>query len=146
MSLLRTSPLDLSWPSWMRSRIPTWADMYEGLEHETAIRVEEYQEDGQYVIRAEIPGIDPDEDVEIVVEDSMLRLSVHKQREKHIEDKRHWRSEFSYGSFQRSILLPAASSQDNVKATYEDGVLEIRIPLDGKATKSRKINVTRRNK
>ena len=90
--------------------------------------------------------IDPDEDVEIVVEDSMLRLSVHKQREKHIEDKRHWRSEFSYGSFQRSILLPAASSQDNVKATYEDGVLEIRIPLDGKATKSRKINVTRRNK
>lgn len=146
MSLLRTSPLDLSWPSWMRTRIPTWADMYEGIDHDTAIRVEEFQEDGQYVIRAEVPGIDPDEDVEIVVEDSMLRLAVHKQREKHVEDKRHWRSEFSYGSFQRSILLPAASTQENVRATYEDGVLEIRIPLDGKASKSRKISVTRRTK
>lgn len=146
MSLLRTSPFDVSWPSWVRNRVPTWADMYDGLGTESMIRVEEYQEDGSYVIRAEIPGINPDEDVEIIIEDSVLRLNVHKQREKHVEDKRHWRSEFSYGSFQRAILLPSTANDDNVKATYQDGVLEIRIPMDGKATKSHKIQVTRRNK
>ena len=146
MSLTRTSPFEISWPSWMRTRMPSWADMYDGMGVESTIRVEEYQEDGQYVIRAEAPGIDPDKDVEIVVEDSILRLNIHKERERHHEDKRHWRSEFSYGSFQRSILLPAGSTDENVKASYADGVLEVRVPLDGKTSSAKKITITRRTK
>lgn len=146
MSLLRTSPFEVSWPSWMRTRIPTWADMYDGPGSDSAIRVEEFQENGQYVIRAEAPGIDPDKDVDIEIEDSILRLNVHREHSKHQEDKRSWRSEFSYGSFQRSILLPAGAIDENVKASYADGVLEVRVPIDGKTSKSKKVQVTRRTK
>lgn len=61
MSLLRKSYIDLDWPSWMATRFPFdrfdgWTDM--GVD--AGIRVEEFEKDGNFVIRAEAPGIDPD--------------------------------------------------------------------------------------
>lgn len=89
------------------------------------MRIEDYVEDGAYVLRAELPGIDPDKDVEITIGDGVLRVKAQREearRETH-------RSEFHYGSLSRSVTLPATADDDDVTATYRHGVLEIRIGL-----------------
>src|SRR5436190_1626113 len=79
-----------------------------------AIRVEDYVEDGSYVVRAELPGIDPDKDVEITVTGDVLRIHAERQ----IEHKEGHRSEFRYGSFTRSLELPRGVTVKDVKAAY----------------------------
>ena len=70
------------------------------------IRIEDFVEDGIYVLRAEMPGIDPDKDVEIHVSDHTLRLRAERRQETTVDKKGHYRSEFRYGSFTRSVPLP----------------------------------------
>ncbi|XVQ09667.1 Hsp20/alpha crystallin family protein [Spirillospora sp. CA-255316] len=89
-----------------------------------AIRVENGIEDGDYVIRAELPGIDPDKDVEITVTGGVLRLHA----ERHDKKDTH-RSEFRYGAFTRSLALPADVDPDTITASYDQGILTVRVPL-----------------
>ena len=136
--------LDVQWPEWMAERMPLdrwerWMDFVGG----SAISVEEYEEGGQFVIRAEVPGIDPDRDVELTVVDGSLRLKVHRTRESHNGDRAHFRSEFEYGSLQRFVLLPASASEKDVKASYKDGILEVRFPMNGGIAKEHKVSITR---
>ncbi|MEV0724359.1 Hsp20/alpha crystallin family protein [Micromonospora purpureochromogenes] len=87
-----------------------------------SIRIEDYLDGDQYVIRAEMPGIDPVKDVRITFADSELRLDVvRKETTRH--DKT--RSEFHYGSFSRTIPLPAGVMEKTIAARYADGMLEI---------------------
>ena len=81
------------------------------------------------MIRAELPGIDPDKDVEITVADGVLRLAA--KREEHSEESRpdSYHSEFRYGSFERHLRLPAGAREADVKASYKDGILEVRVPM-----------------
>jgi HSP20 family protein len=90
---------------------------------EPSIRIEDYLEDDRYVVRAELPGIDPTKDVEITYVDGMLRLSVTRGEER----REKGRSEFHYGSFHRTILLPAGAKEDTIAATYHNGLLEITV-------------------
>ena len=89
------------------------------------IKVEEYVEDDHYVVRAELAGIDPAKDVEVTVGSGYL--TIHAERSDKFEGKR--RSEFRYGSFSRTIGLPAHADEDAVKATYHDGILTISVGL-----------------
>ena len=89
-----------------------------------------------------MPGIDPDKDVEITVSDGMLHLSAERRSETKTEDKKGYRSEFRYGSFSRSVRLPAGAGEEDVKATYTDGILEVRIPIDEKSNGARKIPIS----
>ncbi|KIQ66383.1 hypothetical protein TR51_01770 [Kitasatospora griseola] len=89
------------------------------------IRVEECVEDGTWVIRAELPGIDPDKDVEITVQDGVLRIKAERTEEK--KDKH--RSEFRYGSFERAVRLPGEAKEKEITASYDRGVLTVRAPL-----------------
>ncbi|WP_262379982.1 Hsp20/alpha crystallin family protein [Nonomuraea sp. PA05] len=81
--------------------------------------------DGRYVLRAELPGIDPDKDVEIVVHGGMLHIRAEKTRKM---TEAH-RSEFAYGSLTRTVTLPATARTDDVKAVYKGGVLEVSVGL-----------------
>src|SRR6478735_7249321 len=83
------------------------------------IRVEDKMEDDHYVIRAELPGINPDNDVKITVDDHTLVIDAERSEEK--ADKTH--TEFQYGSFHRAMSLPAGVKPDDVTATYTDGIL-----------------------
>ncbi|NYF60059.1 Hsp20/alpha crystallin family protein [Micromonospora purpureochromogenes] len=87
-----------------------------------SIRIEDYLDGDQYVIRAEMPGIDPVKDVRITFADSELRLDVVR-KETTRRDKT--RSEFHYGSFSRTIPLPAGVMEKTIAARYADGMLEI---------------------
>jgi len=91
-----------------------------------SIRVESFMEDGRFVLRVELPGIDPEKDAEITVDHG--RLTVAARREQQHQEARH--SEFHYGSFSRSVLLPAGAKVDKTTATYTDGILEVTVPFD----------------
>jgi len=95
---------------------------------EDLIRVEEYREDGTLVIRADLPGIDPDADVELTVSDGMLHIEAERREEEKKEGKGYVRRELRYGSLSRSLPLPEGVTEADIAATYKDGVLEVRVP------------------
>jgi HSP20 family protein len=107
------------------------------------MKVEEHMDGDDLVVHAEMPGIDPDKDVTISVTGNMLHLQAERRREEKHEEGGRTRSEFSYGSFRRTLPLPVGASEDDVKATYKDGILEIRVPVDHKAAAARKVAVQR---
>ena len=106
------------------------------------LRVEDYVEDGTYVLRAELPGVDPEKDIEVTVSKGILTISAHRQEE---NEGKH-RSEFRYGAFARSVTLPEGADQDHIRASYDKGVLEVVVTLkDQGAEKAQKrIPVTMR--
>jgi HSP20 family molecular chaperone IbpA len=102
------------------------------------VRVEEYIADDRYVVRAELPGIDPDKDVKITVDGGALHIRAEKTRK---AAEAH-RSEFAYGALSRSVTLPATALVEDVKATYMNGVLEVSIGLaTDKKAEGRRITV-----
>ena len=92
------------------------------------IRVDEYQEDGTLVVKAEIPGIDPEKDVELTVVDGVLHIEAERRAEEKTEEKGYVRQELRYGSFTRTLPLPQGVSEADITATYKDGILEVRVP------------------
>jgi HSP20 family protein len=103
------------------------------------IRVEDYVEDGRYVIRAELAGINPEKDLEITT--SAGYLTIHAERSTAMEGKH--RSELRYGTFSRTLQLPAGVDEDDVTADYRDGILTITFGLgQGKKEPVKKIQVT----
>jgi HSP20 family protein len=97
-----------------------WLPMF----HPT-IRVEDYLENELYVIKAELPGMDPEKDVKITYLDGALRLTVSRTE----EHKEAARSEFHYGTFTRTIMLPAGVMENTIEATYEAGILRITMQI-----------------
>lgn len=132
-----------------RTSIPM-ADMLEWLESNSPfnvrglglaphVRVDDYVEDDTFVVRAELPGIDPDKDLELSVENDMLTISGERREE--VKEKNH--RELHYGSFRRTIPLPPGAKVEDVEASYKDGVLEVRVPLGAPRSPSTKIPVNK---
>ena len=92
------------------------------------LRVEEFEEGDTLVVRAEIPDIDPDKDVEVTTADGMVHIHAHREEKSEHKDKKGYRSEFRYGDFDRQIALPDGASPADVTARYADGILEVRTP------------------
>ncbi|KAA9160231.1 Hsp20/alpha crystallin family protein [Amycolatopsis acidicola] len=116
----------------MPTRIPRTTllpDVFRLLEEEFGdrhpIRVEHYLDDGAYVVRAELPGMDPEHDIHVTVERGELNLRAERKFTRH--DHEH--TEFAYGGFARSVRLPESADVTHVKAAYDAGVLEVRIPV-----------------
>lgn len=143
-TLLLRDPLHLDVPDWM-SR---WFDD-KGLTDRffgdlpTPIRVEELTDGTTYVLRAELPGIDPDKDVEITVHEGLVRISGERTEKQDDRDNGSFRSEFRYGTFARTVPLPAGATSKDVTATYKDGVLEVRMPMRAEEAQAARIPVQR---
>ena len=110
---------------------------------EGRLRVEEEIKDNVHVIRAEIPGIDPDKDVDISVSDGMLHIKAERRSESKEENEGRVRSEFRYGSFSRTLPLPKGASESDVKASYKDGILEVTVPVQQQPAERQRVAVTR---
>ncbi len=93
------------------------------------IRVDELREDDTLVVRAELPGIDPDEDVEVTVADRMLTIRAERREEEEREGRGFVRRELRTGSFSRTLSLPEGVTEEDISASYKDGILEIRVPM-----------------
>ena len=128
---------------------PLWADLMTAWPFEEwgkgrpDIRLETYLEDGTLVVRAELPGIDPDKDLDVEVRDDVLTIRAERQETHREELPEGYRSEFRYGSSARRILLPEGAVVDDVKATYADGVLEVRVPVSTEERTPAKVPITR---
>jgi len=109
---------------WIESEFPGFGGFrpFAGLQ---MVRVEDFLDESEYVVRAELPGIDPDRDLDLTVQNGALTLKAERREER----KDAHRSEFRYGSFSRCLTLPPGADEGNVRATYKDGILEVRVAL-----------------
>jgi len=114
-----------TWEHWPEIFFRPWFSAFGG---ERFMRVEEFAEDGTLVVRADLPGIDPEKDVEITLADHLLTIEAERHEEEKTEKRRYVCNELRYGGFSRTISVPEGVTEADVKASYRDGVLEVRIP------------------
>jgi HSP20 family protein len=88
-----------------------------------------YREDEDLVVQAELPGLDPNEDLEITIENNVMQIKGEKSESKELEENDRYVEERRYGSFQRKVMLPEGVDPGTVQANYVNGVLTVRIPL-----------------
>lgn len=113
----------------MRSWEPRFPRVFEELEtEEIAPPIESYIKNGNLVVRADVPGLDP-KDIEISVLHDVLTIKGERKSEKEVKEKDYLRREVSYGAFERRLSLPKGAAVDKAKATFKNGVLEVSIPL-----------------
>jgi len=97
----------------------------EGLD---AIRADEFTENGTLVVRVEIAGIDPAKDVDVSLEGDVLHIVAERREEEETKERDYTRRELRYGAFRRDIIVPTGTTEADVKASYKDGILEVRVP------------------
>lgn len=90
-----------------------------------AIRVEDFFENGNYVVSAELPGLDPGKDIEVTIGAGFL--TIRAERYDKAEGSR--RQGFGCGTFSRSLRLPAYLDEDKMTACYGNGILTVTVPL-----------------
>ncbi|MBI3756185.1 MAG: Hsp20/alpha crystallin family protein [Deltaproteobacteria bacterium] len=98
--------------------------------------VESYMKEGNLVIHAELPGIDP-KDVDISAVGDQLIIKGEKKASKEVKDEDYLFCEVGYGSFERIITLPEGVKTEKVNATYKNGTLEIMMPCEKAALPKR---------
>lgn len=144
MGAFRPSPLDLF--------RPTPSELMDAMERmfqenqPMPIRVEEFLDGNTLVVRAEAPGLDPDNDIDVSVVNGALQIRAERKEKTEQKDKDGYRSEFRYGSFFRTLPLPQDVKEEDIKASYKDGVLEVRTPVPESAlaeSKATKLPITR---
>ncbi|MBD0380126.1 Hsp20/alpha crystallin family protein [Paenibacillus sedimenti] len=92
------------------------------------LSVDVHETDNEVVATCDIPGLKKKEDVNIDIENNVLSISGSINRANEVKEQNMYRQERFVGHFQRSIGLPATVASEGVKATYKNGVLEIRMP------------------
>jgi HSP20 family protein len=106
---------------------------------EWSIALDVAETDAAYLVKATVPGINPD-DMEITLEDDVLSLKGELQRDEEVEEAKYHVRERRYGAFSRSIRFPMAVNGDAVEATYTNGVLSLNIPK-AEAVKPKRITI-----
>ncbi len=80
-----------------------------------------------FILKADLPGMS-EGDVDIEVRDNTLRVSGERKAEHEQQERGWYRMERSFGAFSRSLSLPEGVDPDSIAATFDKGVLEVRIP------------------
>ena len=101
--------------------------------------VDVFEEKDDIVVKAELPGIEKD-NIEVNLTDHTLTIKGEKKKEEEIKEENYYRAERSYGSFLRTLELPRDVRADQVKASFKNGILEVRIPKTEEA-KAKEIKV-----
>src|SRR6266567_90639 len=99
-------------------------------------------QDKEIKVSAEIPGVEP-KDIDVSVEDGILTIKGEKKYEREEKEKGQYRMERSYGSFERTIELPAEVDESKAKAEFKKGVLRLTLPKrPGAPSRRKRISVT----
>jgi HSP20 family protein len=100
-----------------------------------------YEEKDEVVAKAELPGMDKN-DIQVSISDHLLTIKGEKKKDEEIKESDYYRSERSYGSFVRNVQLPKEVDTGKARASFKNGVLEIRLPKSEEAKKKEiKLNV-----
>jgi len=108
------------------------------VEHGMIPHTDLYEEEGQLVMKTELPGIDS-KDLDVSLEGDRLTIKAEK-REEVKEEATHHTRERHYGRYFRSVTLPYPVKEDKISATFENGVLELRLPR-AEEVKAKKIEI-----
>lgn len=119
------------WLETITSLRPSWGEGF--------IPIEEYREDERYVVRADLPGVDPDKDITVTVDDGYL--VIHGERHQEERDALH--SEVRFGSFSRRLPLPKGCTGEDITASYASGVLTVSLPTGAEVAEPTRIPVAR---
>lgn len=111
---------------WLDLKTSIMPELFSG-ENEFSPQIDIQDHKNKCVIKAELPGVDGN-DIDISVENGMLMLKGEKKSEKETNEKGWNRYECSYGSFYRSIPLPENVDEDQIDASFKNGVLKLAIP------------------
>jgi HSP20 family protein len=103
--------------------------------------VDLFHRDGDLVVRAELPGIDPEQDVEISFHEGMLTIRGERRHQERADEGNVARFESRFGSFERTVALPGGVTEDAISATYENGILEVVVQGVAELTGAKKIPV-----
>jgi HSP20 family protein len=103
-------------------------------------QIEVFQNNDQFTVRADLPGLTKD-DIKVEVTDQFLAISGERKEAKEEKQEGFYRSERSYGSFYRQIPFPEGAKTENAAATFHNGVLEITLPAPKVAAPSRKLEI-----
>lgn len=118
--------LDRIMRNW-ETRFPRLFEEFEE-EEEVSPPIESYVENGNLIVKADVPGLEP-KDIEISVLNDILTIKGERKTEKEIKRENFLRHEIAYGSFERQMRLPEGAVTDKVKANFKNGVIELSIPL-----------------
>jgi HSP20 family protein len=111
---------------------------------DAALRMDISETEKAYLVKAELPGVE-EKDINVTLDDGMLTISGEKRQESEEEGRTFHRVERSYGSFSRSLTLPADVDEDGIRARMKDGVLEVEIARKPEAKgKARRIDVQKK--
>ncbi|HEY7536266.1 MAG TPA: Hsp20/alpha crystallin family protein [Thermodesulfobacteriota bacterium] len=89
--------------------------------------VDMFDKKDEIVVKAEIPGIEK-EDINISISDNTLTIKGETKKEEEVKEEDYYYAERSYGSFARTLSLPAKVNADKVKASFKNGILEVHLP------------------
>jgi HSP20 family protein len=89
--------------------------------------VDVWESDDELVLSFDLPGI-PEEKIAVELDDNVLTVSGERERTQEHSSERFYRFERRFGTFSRSVTLPAGVSESDIAANYKDGVLEVRVP------------------
>ena len=145
MTLIPWKPLDLDrffdedwleWPEMFFSRVPAFRTP----------KMDIYEDGNNVVAKVELPGVNP-EDIDIEIEDDVLKVEAKKEEKKEEKKKGYYRKELSKGYYKRAVPLPVKVVGEKAEAKYEGGMLEIVIPKvkPAKQEKESKIKVKVKN-
>jgi HSP20 family protein len=107
---------------------------------EWAPSVDVLPKDGDLVVRAEMPGVKP-EDVEVAVHNGVLTISGERKVDQEEERAGYYVRELRHGSFQRSMILPEGVDEEKIHARYQDGILEVALEGAAAAREPRRIQI-----
>lgn len=114
-----------------------WREMFTSV----GPRVDVYETADEVVVQCELPGLAQQDDVSITVDNNQLTIAgVIRRHTETAEDRNLYRQERFYGRFSRTLPLPAPVQEENIRATYKNGILEIRLPK-AKTDRGRRIPI-----
>lgn len=132
---------DFGFPSSTRSTISPWSEGGLGSQVQAwSPDLEVFERDGNLVVRADLPGMKP-EDVQVNVEDDVLTLKGERKDERETRREGYYHCERSYGRFERRVALPRGLDPNGIDAKFDNGVLEISAPMPKEQARGRRIDV-----
>jgi HSP20 family protein len=107
-----------------------------------APQIEMFEQDGELIVRADLPGLTKD-DVNVEIDNDAITIEGERRSEQNEDREGFYRTERSYGKFYRRLPLPDGVESENANATFRDGVLEITMDMPKRTeSKPRKVNIS----
>lgn len=137
MAIVKWTPMDAFEDNMDRFLDSNWLPMVPRRIMNPALDV--YEDKDNVIVETPLVGVDPSQ-VNIEIEDNVLKISGESKHQSEVDDQNYYRKEVRYGSFFRATSLPKAVISEKASASYKDGILKISVPKAEEA-KPKKITI-----